>query len=94
MKDRKKLEYYLEEGWRADKDPDGIKFYGIGVIIAPSGTCYPDRIYFGELCDNDSEFEEWDEECQDAQWFSHRVVDYINNGGSIEELADYLNTLS
>lgn len=40
---------FLKEGWKIDEHPEGTGFFGIGHVIAPSGSCYRDRIYFGEL---------------------------------------------
>ena len=83
MKNKKSLSDFLKEGWSVEEDVNGINFYGIGFVKAPSGICYSDRIYFGEL---DEGYDEWNEECQSAQDFAGRVVDYINNGGAITKL--------
>ena len=45
----KGLEDFLRGGWKVEEDVDGTGFYGIGSIVAPSGICYWDKIYSGEL---------------------------------------------
>lgn len=79
----KTLDDFLKEGWRVEYY-SGTGFYGIDLIIAPTGICYRDRVYFGEL---EEGYDEWNDECQDAQDFATKITHFINNGGRIEDLS-------